>query len=122
MSGEIVITLPIPDAKLSANARCHWSVKRRITKQHRELAKVLARQQLKFQKPQVQGYRLVFTWPNNIRRDKRNASERCKAYEDGIADWLGQDDSLWEFWGVEFTPADKQKPRVEFHFKLKEEK
>lgn len=61
-------------------------------------------------------YKLVFFWPDKIRRDKRNAAERCKAFEDGISDYLGQDDSEWEFNGVEFGEVDKEDPRVEFHF------
>ena len=44
-----------------------------------------------------------------------------KAYEDGIADYLGQDDSEWNFTGVEFGDVDKEDPRVEFHFTTIEE-
>lgn len=38
----IVITLPIPDRKLSPNARCHWAEKAKLTKAHRTRAMLLA--------------------------------------------------------------------------------
>lgn len=116
----IVITLPIPSSKLAANSRCHWAVKAKETKAHRKIAHVYTSHQMKFSKPRIKGYKLVFYWPDNRRRDKRNAAERCKAYEDGIADWLCQDDSEWDFNGVQFAPVDKKKPRVEFHLEPEE--
>ena len=113
------ITLPLPSAKLSANARVHRMAKAAITKRHRQSAAHFAFQQI--DRVPMAGYKLVFYWPNKIRRDKRNAAERCKAYEDGISDYLGQDDSQWEFYGVEFGEPDKANPRVEFHFTTIEE-
>lgn len=109
-----IIKLPIPSAKLAANARCSRFTKAAITKRHRAVAAMFAFQQI--DKHPMASYKLVFFWPDKIRRDKRNAAERCKAFEDGIADYLGQDDSEWEFGGVEFGEVDKEDPRVEFHF------
>lgn len=113
-----IITLPIPAAKLSANSRCHWSVKAKLTKRHRQIGNRAAWLQHP-KKFVAKSYKLVFYWPDRRRRDKRNASERCKAYEDGIADWLGQDDSEWGFNGVQFGEPDKGNPRVEFWFEEK---
>tara|TARA_R110000772_G_scaffold75408_1_gene163697 strand:- start:62 stop:574 length:513 start_codon:yes stop_codon:yes gene_type:complete len=109
-----IIRLPIPSDKLAANARCSRFTKAAITKRHRAVAAMFAFQQI--DKHPMASYKLVFFWPDKIRRDKRNAAERCKAFEDGIADYLGQDDSEWEFSGVEFGVVDKENPRVEFHF------
>jgi hypothetical protein len=114
-----IIKLPIPSAKLSANARCHWSEKARLNKQHRKLAHYHAALQLGLDAQKISGYKLVFYWPDKRRRDKRNASERCKAYEDGISDFLKQDDSEWDFNGVQFGEPDKKEPRVEFHLTTK---
>jgi hypothetical protein len=110
----IKITLPLPSAKLSQNARFHWAVKSKIAKQHRKAAHRAAWEQ----HPEgfrAASYKLVFYWPNAIRRDKDNASARCKNYLDGIADWTKQDDCEWGFSGVEFH-IDKTNPRVEIHF------
>ena len=110
----IKVTLPIPAAKLSPNARCHWTVKSKLAKQHRRMAHRAAwlQHSTGFR---ASSYKLVFFWPNAIRRDKDNASARCKNYLDGIADWAGQDDCEWGFDGVEFQ-VDKANPRVEIHF------
>lgn len=115
---HITLTLPLPDARLSANARVHWRQKSKLVREHRQLANVLASHQFQLQRPKVKGYKLRFVWPDKRRRDKDNASSRCKSYLDGVADYLRQDDSEWEFYGVEF--ADPDKPRVEFEFTVKQ--
>lgn len=60
----------------------------------------------------IKSYRLDFYWPTNRRRDKDNAAAMCKAYLDGIADCMGQDDSEWDFDGVRFD-IDAGNPRLE---------
>jgi DNA-binding FadR family transcriptional regulator len=47
--------------------------------------------------------------------DKDNAAAMCKAYLDGIADAVQQDDSDWEFDGVRFD-IDRDNPRLEIVF------
>lgn len=63
-------------------------------------------------------YKLKFYWPNRIRRDRDNASACCKAYLDGLSDFLDQDDSGFAFNGVEFD-MDKDRPRVEIILTVK---
>tara|TARA_R110000744_G_scaffold90984_5_gene176590 strand:- start:472 stop:747 length:276 start_codon:yes stop_codon:yes gene_type:complete len=66
----------------------------------------------------IKSYRLDFYWGSNRRRDKDNASASCKAYLDGVADALMQDDSEWDFNGVRFE-IDKGNPRLEIVFEQK---
>lgn len=89
---EYTITLPWPDAKLSSNARVHWSQKARLKSQARTAAWALAREQgVKEAMPDAS---LTFTYhpPDNRRRDVQNVPSMLKAYIDGIADAMGCDD------------------------------
>ena len=104
------ITLPLPSRNLSPNARVHWATLARHKKEARHLAAVSAFAQVGI--VAISGYRLDFYWPTQRRRDKDNAAAMCKAYLDGIADCMGQDDSEWDFDGVRFY-FDKESPRLE---------
>ena len=117
------ITLPLPSAKLSPNARLHWASKSKVTKQHRTLAHTIcAMNSLGFGKPvRFKSYQLHFFWKDKRRHDRDNATSQCKAYLDGIADAIGQDDSQWNFDGVRFG-IDKTNPRLEIHFETEPEK
>ena len=108
------ITLPLPSRNLSPNARIHWSKLANFKKQARRLAALEAFDQVG--PAMFKGYRLDFYWPTKRRRDKDNATAMCKAYLDGVADALGQDDSEWDFDGVRFA-IDKENPRLEIIFK-----
>lgn len=91
---EITLIFPIPDAKLSPNARVHWAAKSKIVKAHRQRASQGTPDFLKNKK--VLAYQLDFIFPNNIRRDIDNFTARCKSYLDGISDAIEQDDSTWD--------------------------
>ena len=113
-----VITLPLPAKELSPNARVHWAKKSPITKKHRSNAS--ARTMYCLTKgDQIASYMLYFFWKDKRRHDRDNASASCKAYLDGIADAIGQDDSTFEFDGVRFA-IDKDNPRVEVRVILKD--
>ena len=114
------IILPIPHADISPNARVHWAKKAKLASQHRRCGYVLCATQHDSNKHEFSAYRLDFFWPDKRKRDKDNASARCKNYLDGIADYVGQDDSEWEFNGVRFMEPDKLNPRVEIVFEVKE--
>lgn len=103
------IALPLPDSRLSPNARKSWHVTAPLKKSHRTRAKLEASYTsgLKFS-----GYQLHFYYPNKRVRDKDNAGASCKSYMDGISDACGQDDSEWEHNGIRFH-TDKENPRVE---------
>ena len=107
------ITLPIPDAKLSPNARVHWAQLAKVKSAHRLIARCIASDLANGEK--LKRYRLHFFWPDRRRRDRDNASAMCKSYLDGVADAFRQDDSEWLFDGVRFE-IDKNNPRVEVRF------
>lgn len=119
----VKITLPLPSAKLSPNARLHWAAKAKAVKQHRLTAKLICSATgVGFESPvRFASYHLHFFWPDNRRRDRDNATARCKAYLDGIADAIGQDDSEWSFDGVR-TDVDKGRPRLEICFEVQVDK
>jgi crossover junction endodeoxyribonuclease RusA len=108
-----IVTLPLPSRNLSPNSRVHWSKLAKHKKEARRFAALASWDQVgpcKFN-----GYRLDFYWPTKRRRDKDNAAAMCKAYLDGIADCMQQDDSDWEFDGVRFD-IDRNNPRLEIVF------
>jgi len=120
MKNETTITLPLPDAKLSPNARIHWAQKARLVKAHRASALSAGWAEVgTLDITRFKSYRLTFYWPDKRRRPDPCAASRCKAYLDGIADAIGQDDSEWNFDGVRFE-IDKEKPRVEIVFQVED--
>ena len=101
----ITFTLPLPSAKLCANARTHWRSKAPITKAARELACLTATQarikhggidrvssiKVTYDKSYTMMGRNKF--PAGYRpSDRDNAIGVLKAYLDGIADGLGVND------------------------------
>ena len=112
------ITLPLPARELSPNARVHWAKKSPITKAHRMKAQIQTDICLMIG-DKIASYQLFFFWKDKRRHDRDNASASCKAYLDGIADALNQDDSTFEFNGVRFA-IDKENPRVEVRCVLKD--
>ncbi len=109
----MTITLPIPNRKLSPNSRVHWSKLAKHKKAARRLARLQTWQQVGMIK--IKAYRLDFYWPTKRRRDKDNAAAMCKAYLDGVADCIKQDDYEWNFDGVRFE-IDRENPRLEIVF------
>lgn len=92
LSGDCVIELPFPPAKLSPNARCHWAQKARVFKAYKfQCFALLARH-----RDQLQGrdsYELRFCPPDNRRRDLDNMLASSKAALDALALVSGVDDS-----------------------------
>ena len=114
---EHIVELHLPAKELSPNARVHWSKSSRAKKAYRHAAYILALDSgvrgLKFE-----SYRLEFTFKDNRRRDRDNATASMKSALDGIADAVKQDDSEWEFDGVRFTEPNKENPCVKVIFKI----
>jgi crossover junction endodeoxyribonuclease RusA len=92
------VTLPWPDKHLSPNARCHWAVKARATKDARHAARVLTLQATKMRRPKWDGAALHWEFHPKTRNtpDDDNAKASTKAFRDGIADALGIDDSKFQ--------------------------
>ena len=107
----ITVTLPWPSSKLSLNARGHWAVKAAAVKKARSDAYYAAIAL----RPRWQ------TWPSAIRikasaeftppvmrrHDQTNLVGRMKAYEDGIAQAIGIDDSRWT-WAAPVVTAPRR--------------
>lgn len=112
----MTIILPIPDKRLSPNARGHWSGLSAAKKQARGLAYLTTKAVLAGNpSPAVSRYKLAFFFKVNRRRDDDNWSACFKAYRDGIADALGIDDhGLTQAASPEMR-IDAQHPRLEIH-------
>jgi Holliday junction resolvase RusA-like endonuclease len=113
---SITITLPLPDRKLSPNARCHWRAKAPVTKQHRRAAGLKAWETLANQPPphwklakmQVKAY-----FPTKRFPDFDNFGAMLKAYRDGLEDaGIIENDKGLRPDCPEFF-KDAEKPRVE---------
>lgn len=91
----VEIKLPWPDSRLSQNARIHWSKRAALTKDHRSTARLLTLAALGRSKVIESKLRLNVTFypPDRRRRDKSNCIAMFKAYEDGLSDAIGIDDS-----------------------------
>lgn len=110
----MTITLPIPDKRLSPNARTHWRKKSQITRLHRTRARLLTL--AAGVTPAAYLYRLYslqFYFPDARRRDDDNAAASCKAYRDGIADALLIDDHALSMAAAPQMLIDRQNPRLE---------
>lgn len=110
----IRLTLPIPAAILSPNARHHWGAKYRAVRLHRDHARrevALANGGDLF----LAECRIDIAAFHKIarRRDRDNLISACKAYFDGLADaGLVQNDSGITLGPVRFA-VDKANPRLE---------
>lgn len=90
-SRTITITLPLPDRKLSPNARCHWRVKAKCVKNSRidsGMATMAAMREFKlciaFRKATVQArFYVKDAWR---KRDGDNLNASLKSVLDGLAD------------------------------------
>lgn len=112
----MTISLPLPDRRLSPNARGHWTGLSKAKKKHRELAYLTTKSALQGKpSPAVSRYRLEFFFKVNRRRDDDNFSAACKAYRDGIADALGIDDTDIRQAEAPEMRIDRTNPRLEFH-------
>ena len=109
----MVLTLPLPSAGLSPNARVHWRTRHKLTRKHKDMANIVMRANIGEPRPVYTGYLLAFYWPTARRRDDDNASARCKAYRDGIAMALGVDDSSLCQMGAPAMAVDRTRPRLE---------
>lgn len=98
---RLVVRLPLPDKRLSPNARAHWAVKSIAARAARHdgwLATMMVRNGYEsFPEPSRIPVALHFIMPTARRRDTDNLFAGCKAYLDGVADALGVDDSRFDF-------------------------
>lgn len=113
---SLTITIPIPDKRLSPNARMHWAVKSKLTRRSRENSKLLALEALKGQPaPMWDKCRANVTayFRTKAHPDPDNLIARLKATFDGIADAgvIMDDANLWPERPV--IRKDATNPRIE---------
>jgi crossover junction endodeoxyribonuclease RusA len=94
----IEIHLPLPDRRLSPNARTHWRPKAAATKQYRELARGLATcaRGATYEPLPMRAAlcRVTYRVADRRRRDRDNLLAMLKAAFDGVADaGIVRDDS-----------------------------
>jgi Holliday junction resolvase RusA-like endonuclease len=96
------LTLPMPDRKLSPNARTHWAVKARVVKAARDKGKWAAQKVLHdagIEPPQWSKahYFVAFFCSTAAKRDNDNLMASLKSYRDGIADsgLVADDCGMW---------------------------
>lgn len=112
----IALTLPLPPAALSPNARGHWAAKARATKAYRHRAEMTARANVPaHRRERWPAAEVRWTWyfPDRRRRDPDNIAAACKALWDGLRDAgiIADDDRL-----VIHPPTvavDRERPRIE---------
>lgn len=84
---SLVVTLPLPPRALSPNARVSWQARARHTRRYRRDAYVLTiaagGQNLRWPRAVAQA---TFYWPQEQRRDIRNAEHMLKPAYDGLVD------------------------------------
>lgn len=100
----MILTLPWPPKELSPNARVHFHVKARVTKDYRERAywlafKAVINQDCDFGPSPEVALLLDFTFhqPDKRRRDLDTMLSSVKAGIDGIADAIGVNDVRFEY-------------------------
>lgn len=95
----ITLPLPWPPRDLHPNARVHWARRARCTKTFRTIAAGTALaagiRRTDPDIPQSLRVTVVFSPPDNRRRDLDGMLSSIKSYLDGIADVIGVDDSEW---------------------------
>jgi len=92
------VVLAWPDKALSPNARVHWSKKSKVVKETRSNA-FMACRIAGLIAPKTDGKLhlwIDFHPPSNRRIDDDNCLGRFKCQRDGIADYLGIDDRIFE--------------------------
>ena len=87
------ITLPWPDRDLSPNARVHYKRRAEAVKDARDLAYLETRLAREVSVIPPLHAAWFFYPPDNRKRDLDNMLSMCKAYQDGIFQALGLDDS-----------------------------
>ncbi len=102
----LTVTLPWPDRRLSPNARAHWGGKAQATKQARTMARYAMFEQgvdlwaFIRNLSDIPALPIPITWtfhsPTWRTYDRDNCIASCKAYQDGLADALGINDSRFE--------------------------
>ena len=116
---KITIELPPPDPKLHAHAKGHWRSKTAATKQLRELAFMLVKQQHRGATWDRAVVDYAFHFKDNRRRDAANAIQSMKPAIDGAVGAGLLVDDCWRHLmiGAVTCDVDRDNPRtvITFH-------
>lgn len=131
---KYILKLPKPHKDLSPNSRCHWSVKAKITKTYKFLARCASNELFKdlinsnlFEPYKSATIKRVFYFNQNRRRDKDNAEASCKCITDGLVQKIKDgavvekgilfDDNLITWLPTEFIiNPELDRSYLEYHF------
>ncbi|KKN75616.1 hypothetical protein LCGC14_0378540 [marine sediment metagenome] len=87
------IELPFPDRRLSPNARVHYQVRARATREAKEQVIVAVLEQERQKLLDRATVTVTFVVPDRRRRDKGNLIASAKAYLDGLVGLVIVDDN-----------------------------
>lgn len=103
------IELPLPPKELSPNARVHYQVRAKATREAKEQVYVAVLEQGRQKTFDHATVTVTFTVPNRRRRDKGNLIASAKAYLDGLVDIGLFPDDNWETIEEVYPPVEYQK-------------
>ena len=115
----LIVWLPEPDRALSPNARVFWARRHRAASAASMVACVLMRGALRRWRAvgvRMSGYRIVVYPRFAGRRDVDNCVASCKAYLDGCARALQQDDCEWQIYGACVRRSERRRGVVAIVF------
>ena len=115
----LIVWLPEPDRALSPNARVFWARRHRAASAASMVACVLMRGALRRWRAvgvRMSGYRIVLYPRSARRRDVDNCVASCKAYLDGCARALCQDDCEWRLFGACVRRSERRRGVVAIVF------
>lgn len=117
-SETVVITLPIPDPKLSPNGRAHWRQKSRLVQAHRAEGKLRTWKAMGLAPfGEWERASILVRWfgrhHNCLRLDQTNIIGSLKPYEDGIVDAGLLKNDRGVCWLPPERAVDKANPRIE---------
>ena len=116
MNQVVNIELSYPD-KVHSHNKGHWATKTRGVKEMRQTAKLVAVDAMnRGVKPIVGRHKInyFFSVKNNLRRDRVNMVQQCKAYIDGIVESGLIEGDHWQVseLGIVWVQIDKTRPSV----------
>lgn len=109
------LVMPVKRPPLTPNARVHWAVKARVTREMRHMAYLCAK---RAEIPPLGKSAVLVTWfpPDRRRRDTNSLVTATKAWIDGLVDagiWPDDDPNHVAAETYRIGPPDKDHPRIE---------
>ena len=103
------IELPLPPKELSPNARVHYQVRAKVTREAREEVMVALLEQSRRKQFDRATVTVTFVVPDRRRRDKGNLISSAKAYLDALVGMRVIPDDKWETIEEVYPPIVYQK-------------